>query len=153
MEGQFGEKEAGWPDKTKDGIYPSLLEVNTGRTAIACAIHSLGVHRVYAPYYYCPDIIAMLQSLDIQLCFYHIDRDFMPVDVKNEPDCAVILVNYFGVISQRLLQFANHFDKDAYEKAVSLIINAERIGASGCGHSGIFCQHFAHLMCYNFTKN
>lgn len=32
MEGRFGEKEAGWPDKTKDGTYPSLLEVNTGRT-------------------------------------------------------------------------------------------------------------------------
>ena len=22
-----------------------------------------------------------------------------------------------------------------------------RIGAAGCGHSGIICQHFAHLMC------
>lgn len=24
---------------------------------------------------------------------------------------------------------------------------APRIGAAGCGHSGIICQHFAHLMC------
>ena len=26
-------------------------------------------------------------------------------------------------------------------------MGAERIGAVGCGHSGILCRHFAHLMC------
>jgi D-arabinose 5-phosphate isomerase GutQ len=41
----------------------------------------------------------------------------------------------------------NYFDEDAYSKAVELLKNAERIGATGCGHSGIICQHFAHLMC------
>lgn len=32
-------------------------------------------------------------------------------------------------------------------RAVDALANAPRIGASGCGHSGIVCQHFAHLMC------
>ena len=40
-----------------------------------------------------------------------------------------------------------HFDEEAFSKAVELLKNAERIGVSGCGHSGIICQHFAHLMC------
>ena len=40
-----------------------------------------------------------------------------------------------------------HFDESAYSQAVELLASAERIGASGCGHSGIICQHFAHLMC------
>ena len=44
-------------------------------------------------------------------------------------------------------QMANHFDENAYSQAVDLLKNAERIGATGCGHSGIICQHFAHLMC------
>ncbi|MBQ4160073.1 MAG: SIS domain-containing protein [Clostridia bacterium] len=39
------------------------------------------------------------------------------------------------------------FDEAAFSKAVALLANAQRIGASGCGHSGIICQHFAHLMC------
>ena len=42
---------------------------------------------------------------------------------------------------------AEYFDAEAYGKAVELLKNAPRIGASGCGHSGIMCQHFAHLMC------
>ena len=40
-----------------------------------------------------------------------------------------------------------HFDESAYSQAVELLASAERIAASGCGHSGIICQHFAHLMC------
>lgn len=40
----------------------------------------------------------------------------------------------------------DYFDEDAFSKAVELLKNAERIGASGCGHSGIICQHFVHLM-------
>ncbi len=40
-----------------------------------------------------------------------------------------------------------YFDDEAFSNAVELLKNAPRIGASGCGHSGILCQHFAHLMC------
>ena len=40
-----------------------------------------------------------------------------------------------------------YFDDEAFSEAVELLKNAPRIGASGCGHSGILCQHFAHLMC------
>ncbi|MBP3592733.1 MAG: SIS domain-containing protein [Clostridia bacterium] len=40
-----------------------------------------------------------------------------------------------------------HFDDAAFSKAVDLLRDAPRIGVSGCGHSGIICQHFAHLMC------
>lgn len=46
-----------------------------------------------------------------------------------------------------ILEMKKYFDEEAFSKAVELLKNAERIGASGCGHSGIACQHFAHLMC------
>ena len=32
-------------------------------------------------------------------------------------------------------------------QAVSALAQTERIAASVCGHSGIACMHFAHLMC------
>ena len=44
-------------------------------------------------------------------------------------------------------KMADFFDEEAYSKAVEMLKNAERIGATGCGHSGIICKHFAHLMC------
>ena len=40
----------------------------------------------------------------------------------------------------------DYFNEEAFSKAVELLKNAERIGTSGCGHSGIICQHFVHLL-------
>lgn len=40
-----------------------------------------------------------------------------------------------------------YFDDEAFSRAVEALAAAPRIGAAGCGHSGIICQHFAHLMC------
>ncbi|MBR1559207.1 MAG: SIS domain-containing protein [Clostridia bacterium] len=40
-----------------------------------------------------------------------------------------------------------YFDAEAFSKAVAMLRDAPRIGATGCGHSGIVCQHIAHLLC------
>ena len=53
----------------------------------------------------------------------------------------------FEIESECIREMKQHFDEDAYSRAIELIMNAPRIGATGCGHSGIICQHFAHLMC------
>lgn len=55
--------------------------------------------------------------------------------------------NVFAIESECIKNMQEYFDQDAFSKAVEMIKNAERIGSSGCGHSGIMCQHFAHLMC------
>ena len=46
-----------------------------------------------------------------------------------------------------ITQMKDYFDEEQFAKAVELLSNATRIGAAGSGHSGILCQHFAHLMC------
>ena len=55
--------------------------------------------------------------------------------------------NVFEIESSCIKEMQNHFDIEAFSKAVELLKNAPRIGAAGCGHSGIICQHFTHLMC------
>jgi D-arabinose 5-phosphate isomerase GutQ len=49
--------------------------------------------------------------------------------------------------SECILKMLDYFDEEVYSKAVELLKNAPRIAAAGCGHSGIICQHFTHLMC------
>ena len=53
----------------------------------------------------------------------------------------------YDIEAECIFEMKNYFNEDAFSKAVDLLCNAERIGAAGCGHSGIACQHFAHLMC------
>ncbi len=55
--------------------------------------------------------------------------------------------NSFRVEADCLTGLAERFDPAAYAKAVELLAAAPRIGTCGCGHSGIACQHFAHLLC------
>ena len=51
-------------------------------------------------------------------------------------------------IEQSCIQEMKAFiDTQAFSDAVDLLANASRIGTCGCGHSGIVCQHFAHLLC------
>ncbi len=38
-------------------------------------------------------------------------------------------------------------EESEFLRAVEALAAAERIAASGCGHTGIACRHFAHLMC------
>lgn len=40
-----------------------------------------------------------------------------------------------------------YFDDEVFAKAVEVLAKAPRIGTSGCGHSGIICRHFSHLLC------
>lgn len=46
-----------------------------------------------------------------------------------------------------IVQMKEYFDESTFSKAVELLCAAPRIGTSGCGHSGIICRHFAHLLC------
>ena len=55
--------------------------------------------------------------------------------------------NVFKIESECIQEMESYLDEAAFSAAVELLKNAPRIGASGCGHSGIICQHFAHLMC------
>ena len=96
------------------------FEVNTGRTAIWCALKSLHVRKLFLPAYYCPNVVEMLRKTGVELCFYGIDRDFLPVDVHDEPDSALLLVNYYGLLTEKLEPFLRRFDKVILDKAHAL---------------------------------
>lgn len=53
----------------------------------------------------------------------------------------------YAIEKECIETMADYFDEAAYDKAVELLKTATGIAATGCGHSGILCQHFAHLMC------
>jgi len=53
----------------------------------------------------------------------------------------------FKIEAESLAATAAVLDRGELARAVEALAKAERIAASGCGHSGIACRHFAHLMC------
>lgn len=53
----------------------------------------------------------------------------------------------FRIESESLLKTSERLDPEEIRKTVEALSKAPRIASSGCGHSGIACRHFAHLMC------
>lgn len=53
----------------------------------------------------------------------------------------------FAIQAECLAQAFSKIDETSFLKAVEALAKAPRIAASACGHSGIACRHFAHLMC------
>ncbi|MCQ2387588.1 MAG: SIS domain-containing protein [Clostridia bacterium] len=53
----------------------------------------------------------------------------------------------YKIESDCIKKMLQYLDEKAFSKAVKLLKDAVRIGTCGCGHSGIICQHMAHLMC------
>ncbi len=67
--------------------------------------------------------------------------------MKMKPEAIAAAKAVYEIERECIAQMESFFDEEAFTKAVELLKNAERTGTSGCGHSGILCQHFAHPLC------
>ncbi len=65
----------------------------------------------------------------------------------NEAMALKSIADAFAIEADAICKEASSIDFSVILNAAELLISASRIGASGCGHSGIACRHFAHLMC------
>ena len=57
------------------------------------------------------------------------------------------IYNAYEIEEACIREMKDFINDEAFAQAVDLLSNAPRIGTAGCGHSGIICQHMAHLMC------
>lgn len=53
----------------------------------------------------------------------------------------------FSIEAAAIRKAIGAIDPQAFSRAVDVMAAAQRIATSGCGHSGIACQHFAHSLC------
>ncbi len=53
----------------------------------------------------------------------------------------------YAIEAECIQKELEYLDEAQFSAAVEALKNAQRIGTSGCGHSGIICQHLAHLLC------
>jgi hypothetical protein len=73
--------------------------LNSARAGIWHACRVYGVKKVHIPYYECYTVADFLRSKGIEIFYYHIDNNFNPQTFTQEPNSAVVLVNYFGLKS------------------------------------------------------
>ncbi len=77
-----------------------IARLNSGRAAIYHATVRLGVKTIWLPYYQCNTVRDFLLSKGISIKYYHINENFDPIDLEPKKDEAVVIVNYYGVMSE-----------------------------------------------------
>ncbi|MBO7509653.1 MAG: hypothetical protein J6T35_00570 [Bacteroidales bacterium] len=87
-----------------------IIRLNTGRAAIWHAFRLTGADRIWIPYYQCDSVRDFLCKKGVDVLYYSMDRHFNPVDLHPDEDDAVLLVNYFGVMSaSRMAELAHPY--------------------------------------------
>lgn len=82
----------------------NIARLNSGRVAIWHAFRVLKCKAIWLPYYQCESVREFLSRKGVTIKYYHIDQGFNPIDLFPEKNDAVLIVNYFGVMSVKRIQ-------------------------------------------------
>ncbi|MBQ3093633.1 MAG: hypothetical protein IJC52_00530 [Clostridia bacterium] len=90
---------------------PCVARLNTGRAAIWHAFRCLPCDTLWLPTYQCDTVREFLQKKGVTLKYYAIDNRFEPQLTDVADNEAVLVVNYYGVMSDaRMRDLASRYD-------------------------------------------
>ena len=78
----------------------NVARLNTGRAAIYHAFRLSNCNSIWLPIYQCDTVRDFLKAKNVAINYYHINQKFDPIDLNQKDDEAVLLVNYYGIMSK-----------------------------------------------------
>ncbi len=82
----------------------NIARLNSGRAAIYHAARVLDCDTVWVPIYQCDTVRDFLKRKGVSVKYYHIDREWNPLDIEEGENEAVLLVNYYGIMSKSRME-------------------------------------------------
>ena len=86
----------------------NVARLNTGRSAIWHAFRVTGCKAIWIPYYQCDSIRDKFHTHNVEVKYYHIDKQWNPIDLQPADNEAVLLVNYYGIMSHERMLALTH---------------------------------------------
>ena len=87
-----------------------IARLNTGRMGIWHAFRVTGCKCIWIPIYQCDSIRETFEKKGVVMKFYHIDRNWNPIDLTPADDEAVLIANYYGIMSSgRMAELASKY--------------------------------------------
>ncbi len=90
-----------------------VVELNSGRYAIAYALQEGKWKRIFLPYYICSTVEKTIQELlpQLEISYYHIDQNLLPLNLSLEDGDCLLWVNYFGIqTEERIDEIAHNYE-------------------------------------------
>ena len=87
-----------------------IARLNTGRMGIWHAYRVTGCKCIWIPIYQCDSIRDTFEKKGVAMKFYHIDKNWNPIDLAPADDEAVLIANYYGIMSStRMAELAGKY--------------------------------------------
>lgn len=97
----------------------SIAMLSLGRHCLQLFKNIFQPSRIFLPKYTCPRLKHYASQIDIELKFYNIDENFLPILNGNKSNDVVIINNYFGM-SSNLKNWHSTMDRIAKESLILL---------------------------------
>lgn len=92
-------------------MHHAALKFQSARAAFSALLLSSKPNRVWMPHYICESMLTPVKAVDIEICYYSLDKQFGIADEITLGCSDVLLyVNYFGVCSHQVEKILNHFN-------------------------------------------
>lgn len=79
-------------------LHSEDISLNSGRNCLRLLIRKKAIRRLHVPKYLCACIVEVCKEESVEVVYYSIGNDFLPVDLP-QTDEWVYLINYYGQIS------------------------------------------------------
>ena len=90
--------------------HSKAIKLNSARYSIEYILRSRKYKKIYIPYYSDDSLLQPALNTNIQFEFYNINKEFEPIITKEIlPDEVVLIINYFGLISDKLELMAKKY--------------------------------------------
>ncbi len=96
----------------------NVVRLNSGRAGIFHAARVLGCDTFYLPQYQCDTVRDFLLKKKMKFRFYSIDENFNPLIEEIPKNTAIVIVNYYGVMSSsRMESFRKKYKNIIYDNS------------------------------------
>ena len=103
-------------------------QFQSARAALYAYLNAAKIKTLYVPNYICDSIFPALKSLTVEVKFYSVNEQLLPVSCPkriNKSDSRILLVNYFGLLNEQIKMLT------AVEPELFIVDNSQ----------ALFCEH------------
>ena len=105
--GGYLDLSANWLQKE---IPHNPVMLNTARNCIRYIARQRNIKRIFIPYYSCHTVVRALQNDGVEINFYSIDDNFMPIFPEDIQNGYFMYVNYYGLMNNNVSALAEKYE-------------------------------------------
>lgn len=122
------------------------MKLNLGRNCLKIIIRTYGIKEIFIPYYSCNTIWQAVKEEHCKIKFYHIDKNFMPVNEFDENDF-ILYINYFGLYENNVKKLCQKYKNIIVDNTQSFYSKPEGLASFNSLRKFFPVQNGAYLWC------